>query len=237
MKKATILFSVIFISVFFSSCIFTGGIEGNGNVVEQTRDLGDFRQIGVSRGMNVYIVQGSPVKVVVKADENLLQAIETYVDGDKLEVTCNKWIRKSKSLQVWVTLPDIELIKTSSGSNVFAEDTLHVKMLKLKSTAGSNIKLILNAGELEVSATAGSNIFLKGISKTLTMKASSGSNIKAGELKTETCSVKASSGANIWINVQKELSTDVSSGGNLFYSGEPDSLSIEKSSGGNVIKN
>ena len=236
MKKAAILLSVVFITVLFGSCVFTGGIEGNGNVVEETRDLGDFNQIGVSRGMNVYITQGSQTKVVVIADENLIKTIETTVDDNMLKVTCNRWIRKSKSLQVRVTVPNIELIKTTSGSNVYAEDTLQMKMLSLKSTAGSNIKLLLNTGELDISATAGSNIFLSGTTRKMTMKANSGSNIKAGELKTELCSVKASSGANIWVIVQSELNASVSSGANLFYYGEPNPLRVTKSSGGNVIK-
>jgi hypothetical protein len=109
--------------------------------------------------------------------------------------------------------------------------------LNVKSTAGSNVKLTLEAGELTISAVAGSNIFLNGTAKSLNVKTNSGSNIKAGDLIAENCIVKASSGANVWINVQKLLEVNVSSGGNLWYSGEPNPLRMTKSSGGNVFKN
>ncbi len=237
-QKLPILTTFILIIFIISSCIFSGPtLKGNGNVTEETRNTGDFTEIKVSRGMNVYISLGETTKVVVKADENLLDAIETETQGNALNITVTRFIRNSTSLNVFVTAPNIELIKTSSGSNVFSEDTLRFQSLNVKSTAGSNVKLAVAAGELSVSAMAGSNIFLDGTVKSFTVKANSGSNIKAGNLLSENCTVKASSGANIWINVQKSLNASVSSGGNLWYSGEPSPLDIQKSSGGNVFKN
>jgi len=237
MKKAAIFFTAIFISSILGSCIFTGSIKGNGNVVEETRDLGEFSKISVSRGMNVYITQGTSTKVTVKADENLLKVIDTYVDDETLKVTCTKMIKNATSNKVYVTVPDIKYIKSTSGSNIFSEDSLKTGNLEIKSTAGSNIRLSIEAGELIISAAAGSNIFLNGMAKSVVVKASSGSNIKAGDLQTENCDAKVSSGANIWIKVQNGLTAKASSGGNLFYSGEPNPLNITKSSGGNIIKN
>jgi hypothetical protein len=237
MKKAAIVLTVIFISAILGSCIFFGSVEGNRKVVEQTRDLGQFDKISVTRGMNVYISNGSSTKVVIKADENLLDVIETTVADGTLKVSCNKIIRKAESNKVFVTVTNLQLLKTTTGSNVFSEDTLQFQTLNIKSTAGSNVKLALKAGELNVSAVTGSNIFLNGTAKSLTVKANSGANVKAGDLMAENCFVKASSGANIWINVQKLLEVNVSSGGNLYYSGEPNPLRMIKSSGGNVFKN
>lgn len=237
MKKATIIFSVIVLTAFLNSCYFPGSIKGNGNVVEETRDLDEFSKISVSRGMNVYISQGTTAKVVVKADENLLKVIDTYVDDGTLKVTALKGIRNATSNKVYVTVTDLEYIKSTSGSNIFSEDSLKIKNLEIKSTAGSNIRLSIDADGLNISAAAGSNISLDGKAKSVNMKASSGSNIKAGELQTEKCDAKVSSGANIWIKVQNELNAKSSSGGNLFYSGEPNPLRITKSSGGNIIKN
>ena len=237
MKKAAVILSVIVLTAFLSSCYFPGSIKGNGNVVEETRELGEFSKISVSRGMNVYISQGTSSKVVVKADENLLKVIDTYVDNETLKVTALKGIRNATSNKVYVTVTDLENIKSTSGSNIFSEDSLKTGNLEIKSTAGSNVRLLLESGELIISAAAGSNIFLNGRAKSVTMKATSGSNIKAGDLHAENCDAKVSSGANIWIKVQNGLTAKASSGGNLFYSGEPNPLRVTKSSGGNIIKN
>lgn len=235
-QKLPILSSFILILFFLSSCVFSGpSIKGNGNVVEEIRKSKDFSKIEVSRGMNVYISQGETPKIVVKADGNLLDAIETTIDGDILIIRTSKNIRNATSKKVFVTTPHLEALKSSSGSNVYSETTLEFKNLKISGSAGSNQTLEINSEYTELSASSGSNIKLKGIAKSLKVKASAGSNVKAEELTSANCDAKASSGANIWITVKNDFTGDVSSGANIFLYGNPDNTSIEKSSGGNII--
>ncbi len=238
MKKKILVFSSFIVTILLAtSCIFSGpSIRGNGNVVEQKRKVGEFDEIRVSRGMNVYISQGDKTAVVVKADENLLDAIETRIEGDALKVTTNSNIRKATSNKVYVTTPDISVVKSFAGSNVYSETTIKSKNLEVSSSAGSNLKLEVNAGHLNVSASAGSNIKLEGKADSFSGKATSGSNIKAEDLTTTNCYAKTSSGANFWITVKNDFEGHASSGGNLFYYGNPKSTDINKSSGGNVIK-
>ena len=233
-QKVVILILSVIIS---TSCIYTGSsLKGNGNVVEENRKVGDFEEIIVSRGMNVYISQGDITKVMVKADENLLDAIETRMEGDVLEVTSNANIRTATVKKVFITTPDISSIRTSSGSNVFSETIITSKNLDLSASSGSNLKLEIKTGKVDASVSSGSNINIEGITDYFYGKASSGSNLKAENLSSKRSEMKASSGANIWINVKEELQAEASSGGNIFYYGNPESTDIEKSSGGNVIK-
>ena len=236
--KITRFAVTLILAVFIStSCIYTGpSLRGNGNVVEENRKVGNFQEIIVSRGMNVYISQGDITKVMVKADENLLDAIETRMEGDALKITSTTNIRSATVKKVFVTIPDIESMKTSSGSNVYSESVITSKSLDLSSSAGSNLKLEVQTGKLETSVSAGSNIKLEGITDQFYGKASSGSNLKAEDLTTDNCEVKVSSGANIWITVREDLQAQATSGGNIFYYGNPEFTDIEKSSGGNVIK-
>lgn len=75
------------LSFMVSSCWFLGpSVRGNGNVTKETREVGEFDQIKVSRGMNVYISQGTPASVVVIADNNLHEIIQTEVRGGVLKV-------------------------------------------------------------------------------------------------------------------------------------------------------
>ena len=238
MKQKIKVLVILFLSLIIStSCIFMGpSLNGDGNVVEENRKTGNFEEIKVSRGMNVYISQGDFTKVVVKADKNLLDAIETRMEGDVLKITSIANIRKASEKKVFVTTPDISIIQVSAGSNVFSETLIKSKNLDLSCSAGSNLKLEVETGNLEVSVSAGSNVKLDGETDFMQGKASSGSNIKAEGLTAEQCEARVSSGANIWISVQKDLRAHASSGGNIFYYGQPEATDIEKSSGGNVIK-
>ncbi|MCF6357730.1 MAG: DUF2807 domain-containing protein, partial [Draconibacterium sp.] len=109
----------------------------------------------------------------------------------------------------------------------------HIQVLSL---LDGQLKLDVNIGVLDVSVSAGSNIKLEGRAKYFTGKATSGSNLKAEDLKTKDCSVNVSSGANIWITAKNNFNAHASSGGNIFYYGNPESTEIEKSSGGNIIE-
>ena len=236
-NKIQILSALLFSVIISTSCIFMGpSLKGNGNVVEETRKVGDFDEIKVSRGMNVYISQGDETKVVVIADDNLLDAIETRMEGNTLKVTANQNIRNATSKKVFVTTPNISMIKSTAGSNVFSETVIRSQDLVLSGSAGSNMKLDVNVNELTVSVSAGSNIKLEGEAKSFSGKATSGSNLKAEELDSNNCSADVSSGANIWITAKNKFKGHASSGGNVFYYGDPETTDVEKSSGGNVIK-
>jgi len=239
MKKGIqILNLFLLLSVIIStSCVFMEpSLKGNGNVVEETRKVGEFDEIKVSRGMNVYISQASEHKVVVKADENLMDAIKIKLEGSTLKITTDKNIRKATTKKVFVSAPDISLIGSSSGSNVYSETVLKSKNLDLSSSSGSNMKLKVRSYNLDVSVSSGSNIRLEGNADSFSGKATSGSNLKAEDLISENCTARVSSGANIWISAKDNFDGHASSGGNIFYYGDPESTDIEKSSGGNVIK-
>lgn len=235
--KSSIFTSFIILSILFTSCIYSGpSIRGNGNVTKETRNVEEFDEIEVSRGMNVYISQGETTKVEVNADENLIDAIETIVVGDVLEIRAIKNIRNATTKKVFVTVPKISSVKTSSGSNVYSETLFDAKTIEFSSSSGSNLKFEVNAERIKASTSSGSNITLKGKTGSFLGKASSGSNIFAEELSAKSCESKASSGSNIWITAEDNFIGVASSGANVFYFGEPGSTDIEKSSGGNVIK-
>ncbi len=237
MRRFIISILLTLTGLSLSSCLYIGpSVSGNGKVKEVTREVGDFRGVSVTSGMNVHLIQGDQPKVVVVADENLHEYIETIVENGILEIKTTARIWKTKEKKVMVTIPHLTEISGTAGSNLYADNLLEADELSIRGSAGSNIHLSLAGQKVDVSASSGSNIFLEGTSRELTIKTSSGANIKAGQIKTDKCSVTASSGGNVWILVLSELSAKASSGGNIFYSGSPDLLNVTSSSGGNIIK-
>jgi hypothetical protein len=237
MKKILIAIATLIISGVFSSCIFMGpSIRGNGNVVEETRSVDNFSKIKTSKGTNVYISQGDVEKVVVKADENIIDVIRTEVEDGVLNITNTRSIKNATSNKVYVTVREIEKISAFAGSNVYSEAVLKSDQLEVLSSAGSNIKLEVLIKELKVSATAGANVYLEGETKNFDVSGSAGSNIKAEGMQTRNCKARVNSGSNIYITVVDELDAKASSGGNIFYYGNPKNQNINSSSGGNVKK-
>jgi len=223
------------LSILLSSCIFLGpSVKGNGNVTEQVRQVDEFDQIKVSRGINVYITQGSPTKVVVIADSNLHEIIETEVEDGVLKVTANENIRWAKEKKVMVTLEKIKGVEATSGSNAWSKSQIMSENLKLKASSGANLTMEVNAKILSADCSSGANIKLFGLAKEAELETSSGANLKGEELKADQCTMRASSGGNVSSTVNGNLKADASSGGNIVYYGEPTSTDINSSSGGNI---
>ena len=226
-----------FLTLVLSSCWFLGpSIKGDGNVTEETRPVGEFDQIDVSRGMNVYITQGSPEKVVVIADNNLHELIETKVEGGVLKVFINENIRWAKEKKVMVTVAKLTEVHTSSGANVWSQNQIMSENLELKASSGANITMDVNAKCLKADCSSGANIRLSGLAKEADLGTSSGANLKGEGLKADSCKMKASSGGNVSATVNDRLEAKASSGGNVAYYGNPKETDVNTSSGGNIHK-
>ena len=173
-----------FLSVLLSSCWFLGpSVRGNGNVTEEVRQVGYFDEIDVSRGMNVYISQGTPQKVVVVADNNLHEVIETRVEGHALKIFVNENVRWAKQKKVMVMVEKLTGVKTSSGSNAWSQNQIMSEDMELRASSGANLTMDVNAKNLKADCSSGANIKLSGLAKEAELEASSGANLIGDALK------------------------------------------------------
>lgn len=239
--KTTIQILLLATVVVFSSCninIKLDQVSGNGEVVSIERDVTtDFYVVKGSSGLDVYLTEGDSPKIVVEADENLHEYIETSIEDGKLNIRTTKNIRRADARKVHVTYTTLEGIEASSGADVKVLSQVKAENLTLKSSSGADLELDVYTRELTAAASSGSRIKLSGSAKNSSLKASSGSDIKAQELETLTCEAQASSGADITIKVLNTLEGKASSGGSIKYYGDPSEVaSIKSSSGGTLRK-
>lgn len=231
---------VVFITtLILSSCNINinNGEKGNGNVVTQKRDVTeDFAEVRGSAGLDVYLTQGNENKIVVEADENLLEYISTDIKNGKLHVTTSSNIGRSKAKKVYITFKELNNIEASSGADVIGNSVIKSKNLSLRSSSGADLKVEIFSKELVIKSSSGSEVIVSGKATSLKADASSGSEIDAEKLLVVNCYADASSGAEVTVNVKDKLETHVSSGGNVKYYGNPISVNSNKSHSGSVKK-
>ena len=143
-------------------CLWGHQSKEMGKLLNKPEKIKDFSKIDVSRGMNVYISQGEVTKVVVKADENLLEAIETENEGEVLIIRATKNIRNATSKKIYITVPNLEEIEASSGSNIFSETKLVFRDLEVSSSSGSNVTLEINSEKTAFSSSSVQNLKCRG---------------------------------------------------------------------------
>ncbi|WP_370478508.1 head GIN domain-containing protein [Tamlana flava] len=234
-----IVASILSLSLF--SCNFdinlSSGVRGNGEVVTTERPVNEpFSTIKANEGLDVYLTQSDIEAIRVEADENLQDLILTEIENGVLKIHCKKQIGKATSKKVNVSFKDISSIESTSGSDVYATNTITAEKLDLKSTSGSDMNLDVNTSILNCESTSGSDMRLSGRTSKLIAEATSGSDIKAADLIADSSAVKATSGADITVNTKNSLTAKTSSGGDISYYGNPSTVDKNKDVSGGHIK-
>jgi len=233
-------FALLFIATVSTSCMIDGitSVSGNRNVNTETRKINDdFTKVEVGQGIQLYITQDDNLSLVVKADENLHNLIETEVRNGVVKITSKRNIRRAKSKKIYLSAPRIDAIKATSGSDVVTENTLKADIFDVHVSSGADARIDINADTINSSSSSGADLRIKGTANYFTAKATSGSSIRAYSLESKNATVKVNSGADIDVFAVESLTAKASSGGDIDYKGNPKRLDKKKSSGGSISSN
>jgi hypothetical protein len=239
MKTVSKIAIAFLATVSLSSCMFDinfDQVNGDGNVVTETRNVGDFDQVRGTNGLDVFLTEGTENKVMIEADENLQPIIETEVRDGKLIITTLENIGRSKAKKVHITYTNLTAIEASSGADVEGRSVVKSQSLSLSASSGSDLKVEIFSQDVTAQTSSGADITVSGKAANLYAQASSGSDLNAKNLLVATCEAKASSGADITVHVKERLATEASSGGDINYYGNPATVSKQDNVSGGVHK-
>lgn len=220
--------------LILQSCVFSNGSFGP--TTEEERNVGSFNAIRVSSGIDIILSQGNQTKVIIIANKDIIDDVNSEVIGDELRLSVDgNWFRRGH-VEAHITFVEIESLDVSAGSDVESEGRLQFENVKIEASSGSDIKLEIEAREVNLRASSGSDANLKGSAQRLYAKASSGSDINAYELEVENGVLELSSGSDVKAWVTGSLEVDASSGSDVYYKGDPELLNINTSGGSDVNK-
>lgn len=206
MKNSYKIVALLLLVLATSSSCMLNGLTGNGNVQTQNRAITqEFKAISVSQGIDVYLTTNESNSVKVEADDNIIDLIKTEVENGELKIYLSKQVWHSKVRKVYVSMPVINEISTSSGASVKLENSIIVDKLVISASSGSDIIANIGVSDLSCDASSGADIKLSGTVKNFDVNASSGSDINADELEAEYVNARASSGADIHVFAAKSI--------------------------------
>lgn len=237
MKKVAFLSLILALSL--SSCYFDGwgtGISGNGNVVDETRDVSGFTGVEVSTGIDVYLSQGNEFEVVVEADENLQDVILTELKGGNLVIrTDHVNIRSAKAKKVHVTLPELTELKISSAGDCEGQTPFQCKDLRLSISSAGDLSLEVVAERIDLDISSSGDARISGTASVLDASLSSAGDLNAFDLVAGEVDVNVSSAGDARVHATEEISMTASSAGNIYYMGNAEVVHSNKSSAGSIV--
>ncbi|MEO1252222.1 MAG: DUF2807 domain-containing protein [Pseudomonadota bacterium] len=200
------------------SGVFALALSGAHAQDERTFNLNGFDRIDVSSGIILVADVGEPHSVIVKTEHGDFSDFEIDVDEGALRISRDhnrlSWHSKKSKYKVMVTAPMLRALEASSGS--------HAKI--------SN----LNARRFVIDLSSGAHASLDGACEDCMVDLSSGAKLDAKSLSCETARIDVSSGGHGEISASRAVLGDASSGGHVTVFGNPQRVSIDKSSGGGI---
>jgi hypothetical protein len=235
LRILTIAFAILSISACSQGQI-RKTVYGNDKVITKERDAEHFTGVKVSSNIDVYLKQGNNEALSVEADENLHEYILTEVKDGVLHVYTEVNIRDAERKRVYVTMKEINSVKTTSAGDVVGESSVRTDRLELSASSAGNIKLEIYAKEIEANLSSAGDMSLTGEADILNAHLSSAGDLNAYDLKVREADISVSSAGDADINVAEKITARASSAGDINYMGNPKYVDAHSSSAGGIHK-
>jgi hypothetical protein len=238
MKKITGF--VLAIVVLGSSCMWDGHrVKGNGNVITQTKPIGDINGVELHNSFDVILTEGSPSNVKIEAEENIIQYIDLQVENGILNIRTqdNVSLRTKKAVKIYVTAPSFTRIRNTGSGDITSETRIsNDSELRISSTGSGDIKLDVDAPEVDVNCTGSGNVKLSGESKKFNGDVTGSGDIRAMDLMAEEASAKVTGSGNIDIYSSLKVNASITGSGDIRYKGGASVVSSSKTGSGDLKK-
>lgn len=234
MKQLIFLIPAIVISLLFSQMLTAQSVRGNGNVVKQTRKITGLDGIKVGGAFEVIVEEGSDERVTVETDENLLEIVETTVDGDILTIAPNRNIEKPTKLTVYVTLKKLSSVSVSGAADLTGKSTFKSRDMYIKVSGGADVELDIEVNSLEAKISGSSDVELEGSADEIELEISGSSDLEADKLIAKHGRISISGSADAAVHVTSSIRVSASGSSDVECSGNPSKKDVNTTGSADV---
>jgi len=174
--------SIVFISLsalLLSSCNGFDCINGSGNQVTESRDIGTFTNVETSGSLTIVLSQDSASSIRILADDNIQDKIQTKLRGNTLRIDIEGNFCDAGPVTIYLSSKDYQKIESSGSVEVLSEGKLNLNELEIELQGSSKVMLDLNAKSLKTSSSGSSEIELKGQAGSHDLEMTGSSSVEA----------------------------------------------------------
>lgn len=219
MKKFTIFMTVCLLALGFASC-HKKGIKGEGNIVSETRIVGDFAKIEANGSTDVTVVKDDEYFVIVKGYDNLVPVYNTKVKGDRLILEFRKgyWNVRNDNVTVEVHTPYVDKLSLNGSGSIYMGPGYGHDRLDAH---------INGSGDIEVAG----NTFAY-----MDVNINGSGSFNSETTDVDNVYVRISGSGDASVLVHDYLKVRISGSGDVYYRGNPGTIDTDISGSGKVHK-
>lgn len=137
---------------------------------KEKRDVSNFTRIAFQVGGKMYLKQGSENSVELEGDEDVLEKIETRVEGGKLIIGRESdwsWFNwrsgwDDEKIVAYVTVKNIDGVYASGSGNIIAQTILKGDNMDIRVSGSGNIEAEISAADVNARVSGSGDLMLKG---------------------------------------------------------------------------
>jgi len=228
---------LLFLPFIFSSC---EKVKGKGEVVSETRTVTGYSGISLAIDATVNFTTDTIWYLEIKAQQNILDVLETYVDGGNnlvIRYKSNVIVGKHEPIEIFVAGPDVNGFDISGSGNLFVINPLVTGYAEADISGSGNLAIYeIQANEFHQSISGSGNFQSNsGVINFEHLTISGSGNIQMEGVQADSSWVTISGSGNVTVWVEKYLDVTISGSGSVFYKGNP-FVNTKISGSGSVTK-
>jgi hypothetical protein len=193
-------------------------IKGSGKLITQSRDLPEFTRIRHSGSADLNITIGEPQVVTVTFDDNLVEVIETEVEGSTLYIGSSRNVSYSSSrgCRIDITVAGLNEVELKGSGDVLI-DGLDSDLFAYTVAGSGDLVVRGSAREIEI-AVKGSG------------------DINARDLIARDAYVRIMGSGDVQVHATESFDGSVYGSGDIRYYGNPAHISTRVAGSGEISK-
>ena len=195
-----------------------------------------FTKVYINIACEVSLSQAEETKLVIEAEEQLLEEIDVEVSHGTLHITSDNksWKKRKDDVNIFLTVKHIESFQVAAAVNLHASDKIVADKFSILVGGVANINMKLECKKLMADISGVADINIRGKAPLAVWKVSGTAALDAEDFITEATRFDFSGVGKGEVHATKILKASVSGLGLIEYSGNPASITTNVSGLGKI---
>lgn len=202
---------------------------------QSERKFETFEKVEISDGIKAKIFNSDAHKVILNVSDMPETRVLTELSAYKLTIKLETGIYEKGQVYAEIYVKNLKDLSIKGSSNVSTDRALKGDALLINASTSAKGDLELDYNYTEVSIGTSASLNLKGNSKIVDVSAGTNASLKAYELKSENFKAKVTTQGEVFVKTENMLEVQATTGGKVYYKGNPAHLKEKSNLGGDVI--
>jgi hypothetical protein len=222
MKSVLILFCLAATIALFTSC---EKVVGEGPVVTETRNISNFSGVDLRVAGLVNFTQSPDYKVEVRAQQNILSFLETFVSNNRLIIRFDNdvHVRTHEDVIINISAPDLNSLRVSGSGGIMTTGPLTPTAMEVDISGSGDITISdMEADYLDANISGSGDIkILNGSATEEKLKISGSGDMDLANVLAKYVTTTTSGSGDIRVHATDRLNVTISGSGSVYYKGQP----------------